>query len=191
MLRTWRLFLLTALGALLTPAMAFAQEGDLMAPRFDLGIWSIVVFVVLMLVLWKAAWKPMLEGLNEREQTIIGSLEEAKRTREEMEQLRARFKAEMDAEYAKIPKLMDDARKDAQKMAEEIRTKAAAEIQADRQRMRHELDVARDQALHELWTSAAQLATLISAKAIGRSLSEDDHRRLIDEALNEIQESRR
>jgi F-type H+-transporting ATPase subunit b len=190
MLRIWRPFLLTALAALLTPAIALAEGGDLMEPRYDLGIWTIIIFLVLLGVLWWAAWKPMLEGLRKREDSIVGSLEEAKRTREEMEQLRTRFKAEMDAEYAKIPKLMDDARKDAQQMAEEIRTKAAAEIQADRQRLRHELDVAKDQALHELWTSAAQLATLISAKAIGRSLSEDDHRRLIDEALQEIQESR-
>ena len=191
MLRTWHLLILAAVGAvLLTPAFAFA-EGDIFAFQPDLGIWSIVVFVVLMAVLWKSAWKPMLEGLRKREEHIRGSIEEANRAREEMDNLRVRVKAEMDAAYAKIPKLLDDARKDAQKIADEIRDRAAADIQAERQRLRHELEVARDQALHELWTSAAQLATLISAKAIGRSLSEDDHRRLIDEALNEIQESRR
>jgi F-type H+-transporting ATPase subunit b len=187
MLRTWRLAILVLIGALLTPAVAMAA-GDLMSPQFDLGIWTIVIFVILLVVLWKAAWGPMLQGLRKREEDIFGSIEEAKRTRDEMEQMRIRFKAEMDAEYAKIPQLMDQARKDAQAIAEEVRAKATADIQSERQRLRHEMEVARDQALHELWTSAAQLATLISAKAIGRALNEEDHRRLLDEALEEIQQ---
>ena len=64
--------------------------------------------------------------------------------------------------------------------------KATKEIQADRERLRRELEVGRDQALQEIWNQAAQLATLISAKAIGRSLTQDDHSRLMDEALTEM-----
>jgi F-type H+-transporting ATPase subunit b len=104
-----------------------------------------------------------------------------------MEQLRAKFKAEMDQAYAKIPLLMDEARRTAQQMQEEMHAKAAAEIQVERQRMRHELEVAVDQALQELSSHAAQLATLMSAKAIGKLLTEDDHRRLLDESLQEMQ----
>ena len=190
---TWQVFIQAGLVITLAPAVALAQEGGtgkLLSPQFDLGIWTIVIFVGLLLVLWKAAWKPMLEGLHKREATIRGSVEEAHRTREEMERLRVQFKAEMDQAYAKIPQLMDEARRDAQRLAEEMRSKATADIQTERQRLRHELEVARDQALQELWTQAAQLATLISAKAIGRSLSEDDHRRLLDEALQEMKETR-
>ena len=173
------------------PGIALAQGGnDILAPRFDLGIWTIVVFVLLLLVLRKAAWQPMIEGLHKREESIRGSVEEARRTRDEMEQLRAHFKSELDAAYAKIPQLMDDARRDAQRMAEELRAKAMADIQAERTRLRLELDRAHDQALQDLSTHAAQLATLISAKAIGRSLTEDDHRRLIDEALAEIRHAK-
>jgi F-type H+-transporting ATPase subunit b len=162
------------------------KEVNILALKWDLGLWAMVVFLLLLLVLGRYAWKPMLEGLQKREETIRGSVEEAKRTRDEMEQMRTKFKTEMDQAYAKIPQLMDDARRDAQKMAEEMRAKAVADIQAERQRLRHELEVARDQALSELWTQAAQLATLISAKAIGRSLTEDDHSRLLDEALEEM-----
>jgi F-type H+-transporting ATPase subunit b len=191
MRRFWHVLTLTAITMATAPAVALAQhgadKGNSLPLRFELGLWTIVIFVVLLLVLRKIAWQPMIEGLRKREETIRGSVEEARRTREEMEGLRTQFKAEMDAAYAKIPELMDQARRDAQRMAEEMRAKAAADIQTERTRMRRELDLAHDQALQDLSTHAAQLATLISAKAIGRSLTEDDHRRLIDEALTEMQ----
>ena len=59
-------------------------------------------------------------------------------------------------------------------------------FQTERDRLRREMDIAKDQAIKELWEQAAQLATLISAKAIGRSLTEDDHHRLLDEAMQEM-----
>lgn len=170
---------------LLAPAPALA-EADLLGWRGDLALWTIIIFVALIWVLRRTAWGPMLEGLQKREEMIRESVEEAKKTREDMEQLRLKFKQELDAAHAQIPALMDQARASAQRMAEEMRAKANEEIQSEKQRARHELEVARDQALQELWTQAAQLATLISAKAIRRTLSEEDHRRLVEEAMHEI-----
>src|SRR5437868_1582274 len=109
MRRAWQALIPATLAVVLMPAAALAQEhggGDLLAPQFDLGIWTIVIFLLLLVVLWKAAWKPMLEGLHKREASIRGSVEEARRTREEMEQLRTQFRVEMDQAYAKIPQLM-------------------------------------------------------------------------------------
>src|SRR5580700_8540798 len=129
MLRTWQTVALAAIALTVLPSAALADGdggGDILAPRFDLGIWTIVVFVGLLVILSRTAWKPMLEGLKKREETIRSSIEEAKKTRDEMEQLRTKFKIEMDQAYAKIPLLMDEARREAQQMQEEMRTKAAA-----------------------------------------------------------------
>jgi F-type H+-transporting ATPase subunit b len=178
---------IAALGALvLAGAPSVALAADILDPKFDLGIWTLIVFVLLLLLLRKTAWGPMLEGLRKREEMIRDSVEEAKRTRDEMEQLRLKFHKDMETANAKIPALMDEARANAQRMVEEMRTRANEDIQSEKERARRELEVARDQALQELWTQAAQLATQISAKAIGRSLSEEDHRRLVDEAVREI-----
>jgi F-type H+-transporting ATPase subunit b len=154
--------------------------------RYDTAVWALVVFVLLLVILRKAAWGPILEGLQKREETILSAVEEAKRARAETERVTAEFKLKMDQAYAEIPKIMDEARRDAQALAEEMRAKANQDIQTERARLRREIDIAKDQALQELWSQAAQLATLISAKAIGRSLNDDDHRRLIDEALAEM-----
>ncbi len=189
MLRSKEIIALGLLLLVLCPAVALGADEakpNLLEPRFDLGVWTLVVFVLLLLLLSKVAWGPMLEGLRKREEMIRGSVEEARRTRAEMERLLAQHKQEIAAAHAEIPKLMDEARADAQRLVEEMRTRANEEITGEKQRARRELELARDQALQELWTQAAQLATLISAKAIGRSLSEEDHRRLVDEAMRDM-----
>ncbi len=152
----------------------------------DVGIWAIVVFVLLLFILRKLAWDPMLEGLKKREDTIKSAVEEAKLAREDTRRITAQFQAEMAAKMAEIPRIMDAARRDAEQLKDEMRAQAAKDIQTERQRLRRELDIARDQALQELLNQAARLATLISAKTIGRHLSEEDHHRLVDEALNEL-----
>src|SRR2546421_10791893 len=107
--RTWQTLFLAPLVLAALPAVALAQvhgeQGNELPMQFDLGIWTIVIFVVLFLVLRWAAWKPMVEGLRKREDAIRGSVEEARHTRAEMEQLRTKFRAEMEAAYAEIPKL--------------------------------------------------------------------------------------
>jgi F-type H+-transporting ATPase subunit b len=171
------------------PVLAADDHGNAREPlqiHYDTAFWAVVVFIALLVILQKYAWPPILEGLKKREETIRSSIEEAKKTREEMVVMRNQFQKEMAEAQQQIPKLMEDARKKAGEMSNEIRAKAVADIQSERERLRRELDIAKDQALKELWESAAQLATLISAKAIGRSLTEDDHRRLLDESMAEM-----
>src|SRR5260370_42653672 len=95
----------------------------------------------------------------------------------------------MEQRYAQIPKLLDQARKDAQHLAEEMRAKAQADIQADRQRLLREIEMTKDQALQEITKYAANLATLISAKAIQRSLSLEDHQALVEQSIGELRQS--
>jgi F-type H+-transporting ATPase subunit b len=154
----------------------------------DLAIWTTVVFLLLFFILKRYAWGPMLEGLRKREETIRAAVEEAQRARIEAEKARAEFQQEMARAQQQIPAIMEEARKKADKLVEELRIKATEEIAADRQRLRREVETAKDQALADIWGQAAQLATLISAKAIRRELSPEDHRRLVDEAMDELRQ---
>jgi F-type H+-transporting ATPase subunit b len=162
-----------------------------LAIAFDTALWSVIIFIALLLILRAKAWGPILEGLQKREEAIRSSLEEAKKTRQDMEKMRADFQKELADAHQQIPALMEEGRKKAEELSNEMRAKAAADIQAERQRLRREVEIAKDQAIKEMWEQAAQLATLISAKAIGRALTEDDHRRLLDESLQEMQRAAR
>ncbi len=166
-----------------------AQERNIFEYALDLTVWTIVVFLVLLWVLRRFAWGPMLEGLQRREHNIRSALEEAQRAREEAERVRGQLQAEMDRAADTVREMMDRARKDAQRSADELVARARGEIQTERDRLRREIDTARDQALQEIWRQAADLATHISSKAIRRQLSADDHRRLVDEALAELSQA--
>ena len=170
-------------------AAAANEQKSIFEPQFDLGLWTIIVFIVLLLVLKRYAWGPMLEGLRTREEAIRGAVEEAKVARAETERHRVEFERRLAEAHAEIPKLMEAARRDAQKLADDMRARATADIQTERQRAHREIATAKDQALKELTDHVSQLATLVSAKAIRRSLSAEDHRRLLDDALDELKQA--
>jgi F-type H+-transporting ATPase subunit b len=167
------------------------KEPDIFDWALDLTIWTVVVFLVLLGVLTKYAWGPMLTGLQKREQNIHAAVAEAQAARDEAEKLRVLLKKDMDQAADRVRQIMDDARRDAQHTTDEMIAKARGEIQAERERLRREIEMAKDQALHELWAQTAQLAALVSSKAIRRSLTAEDHRRLVDEALAELQNAPR
>jgi F-type H+-transporting ATPase subunit b len=152
----------------------------------DLSLWTIVVFLILLWVLGKYAWGPMLKGLEAREHTIHSAVEEAHKAREETARLRDEVVQERAKAAEEARATIEQARRDAQKQADELRTKAVAEIQAERDRLRRDLELARDSALQELWAQTARLATLVSSRAIGRELNPDDHRKLADEAIADL-----
>src|SRR5262249_7839838 len=134
----------------------------------------------------KYAWGPMLAGLKKREENIRAAIDDAQNARDEAQQLRA----DLAKERAKIAEetraAMDEARRAAQQVRDDMVASAKADIQTERDRLHREIDSARDQALKQLWDQTAQLATLVSAKAIRRELTPDDHRRLVDEALADL-----
>ncbi len=169
-----------------SPAGEGSGSDKMFLPALDLTLWTIVVFLILLFVLGKYAWGPMMKGLEAREHSIHSAVEEAHRAREETarlrdEVLRERARAEEEARAT-----IEQARRDAQKQADELRAKAVAEIHAERDRLRRDLQLARDAALQDLWAQTARLATLVSSRAIGRELSPDDHRQLADEAIADL-----
>jgi len=169
-------------------AHAAGHQPNIMAWQWDTAVWTCVVFLLLFFILTKYAWTPILDGLKAREASITNVMEEAKRLREENARDTSKFRAELAEAYAKIPAMMEEARRDAAELKEQIRSEGNAEVQKERQRLLREIDIARDQALQEIWTQAANVATLIASKAVGRSLTGEDHHRLVDEALAEIKQ---
>jgi F-type H+-transporting ATPase subunit b len=164
-------------------------RGSFIKQLAEQGIWTIIVFVLLLLVLRAVAWKPILEGLHKREHAIAAAVEEAQKAREETAKLREQMQREIDGAHEKVRGLIEEARRDAQHTRDDMLAQARQEIQTERDRLRREIETARDQALHQIWNEAAQLATLISAKTIARNLTEADHRQLVDEAMAELKEA--
>lgn len=154
--------------------------------RWDLGLWTIVVFGGLLFILSKTAWPAMLEGLKKREQNIADAISAAENARNEAEKSRLELKAEMAKANENIRSMMDEARKDATSAKEDMLTAAKKEIGEERDRLRRDIDTARDQALLDIWNQSTQLASMLSSKTLKREIRPDDHKKVFDEAMKEM-----
>lgn len=154
--------------------------------KWDLGLWSVVVFVVLFFGLSKYAWPQILEGLQKREANIQHAFAEADRCRADAQAMRQQFEQQIAQANDKVRQMLEDARRDAQQTTDEMLNKARNEIKAERDRLRREIDTARDQALKDVWEQAVQLASVMSSKLIRRQLTVQDQKQLLDESLAEL-----
>jgi F-type H+-transporting ATPase subunit b len=127
-----------------------------------------------------------MDGLQKREDAIVSARTDAETARSEAQKLLDEIKSQRAKANDEISALIGQARKDADAFRESEKARTAAEIQTERERLKREIETARDQALQEIWDKTVQVATLISSKALGRVVSDDDHRRLIDESLAEL-----
>lgn len=154
--------------------------------RWDLGIYTLIVFAGLVFVLGKYAWGPIMQGLEKREQGIASHHADAEKAKADAEKLLAEVRAQRAKVHEEVTEILAEARRDADKFRESEKARTAADIQSERDRLKREIETARDQALKEIWEKTVELSTLVSSKAIGRVVSQDDHRRLIDESLGEL-----
>lgn len=162
---------------------------DLFKGAIDLSIYTIIVFLLLFTILRLYAWKPIQEGLQRRELSIARDKHEAENAKEEAARLRSQFQSEMASANEQIRAMMDKARQDAQAAAAEELARGKSELAAERERLQRELRMSTDDALHKIWDKAANLATVISTKAVRKNLTLDDHRKLVDEAIREFRKA--
>jgi F-type H+-transporting ATPase subunit b len=150
-------------------------------------VWTIIIFLFLVVLLRKLAWKPIVGALDERTKYIKDSLEKAEAAQRAAENARAEYEAMMAKASKEAQELIARGRKAAEGTRDEIVAKAQAESEQLRQRTIREIDLARQKALEEIKHTAAQLSVDIAGKIIGRSLAAKDHQDLIRQALHEMQ----
>lgn len=159
---------------------------NILEPQPSVAIWTVVVFLGLLFVLGKFAWKPLLLALHQREEHLEHVLLDTERARNEAEKLLAEHRRQVAEAEASARALIEEARTQARATAEEIIQKARAEAEIEQKRARHEIETARDQALSEIWTKTADLAVSVAGKVLAKDLSGDDHRRLVASAMSEL-----
>jgi F-type H+-transporting ATPase subunit b len=152
-------------------------------------IWTIITFIVLLIVLRKVAWKPLLTALEQREATIRNSLEEAQRARREAEQILAenqRILAEATRESARI---IEQGRGEAERLRTSITEQAQTEARRLVDDARREITRERQLAVQELKTTAADLALAAAGRLLSTTVTDAEHRRLVAEFIERFPES--
>jgi F-type H+-transporting ATPase subunit b len=153
-----------------------------------LFIWTIVTFLVLLALLAKFAWRPLLLALETRQNSIRKSLDDAQQAKQDLERLNSESaqivaRARQDADA-----IITQSRSDGERLREEIRQKARAEADLIVKNAERQIQMETSRALEQIRHEAVELSVMIASKIIQRNLTKEDNQRLIDDALRQVQE---
>lgn len=193
---TQRIFVaLLALAAGVTPALAEAggahgeEKSSVFAGGVGNAILTLIIFAIVLYILGKKAWPPLLKVLQEREHMIFTALENAKREREQADQLLAQYRKQIDEARKEATAIVDEGRRDAAEVRRRMQEEARREADEVLERARREIRLATDAAIKELHDQTAELAVQVAAGIIRKELKPDDHKALVTESLERMKAS--
>jgi len=168
--------------------MAFLASGGWDPTAFDPGatVLTFLVFLVVVFILGLAAWRPILNALENREQQVKSGLEEAERARDEAQRISAEFEAKVKAAQAEAQRMADEARAGAERLAAQIEADAKASADKLIDRARTEIGVAQRQALDEVRKLAVDLSIDAAEALLEKSVDTDDNRKLAAKVIQMV-----
>jgi len=182
-----RLAVLTALSlaTLASPAHA-AEGGSLLSPNAGLMFWTLIIFLLLLGVLSKYAFKPILAAVEARERALEEAIEGAKRDREAAAALLAEHRAQLEGARGEAQRLIADGRAVAEKMRADLLEQTRAEQAELLERARRDIEGEKVRAIADMRREAVDLAIAGASKVIGKNLDQASNRTLVEGFLASI-----
>jgi len=165
---------------------ATASLSSLVDPRFDMSIYSFLVFLILLGVLYKFAWGPIAAALEQREETIARQIEEARLASEKAALQLKEYEARLAVATDEARQIVAQARKDAELAKDKIVAEARDAAGKERDRAVADIHVAKNQALDEIAQKSVQTAISLAGNIIRREVKPQEHEALIGEAVNQF-----
>ena len=151
--------------------------------RSDLAIWSLAVFGLLLALLGKFAWKPIMEGLDKREQGIEHQIAETKKANEEAKRMLVSYERRLSETADEVRGMLDEARRDAESTKVAIVAEARKAAEDEQARAKYEIGLARDEALSSIALKAGDLAVEVAGKFLREKIGKEDHSRLVRDSI--------
>ncbi len=152
----------------------------------DIAIYTFVVFILMIVLLRIIAWKPIIAGLDAREQKIIGAIEDARRSADEAQQRLEEYEARLAAAAQEANEIVAEGRRDAEATKDRIVAEAADAAKAEQARAINEIELAKNAALQAVAEQSADMAVALAGKIVGRQLNPEDHSKLVRESLDSL-----
>jgi F-type H+-transporting ATPase subunit b len=171
------------LGAALTP---LASRSFLITPNVGLMIWTIVVFVISMLILRRLVFPRIGEALDKRARTIEGDIDAAAQLRTDADKVLAEYRERLKEAREQSDEIVSRARGAAEEHDREARERGREMVAEATKRAQREIEVATKRALDDLRAEVADLTVMATEKVTRKALDEKDQRRLVEEALGEL-----
>jgi len=150
------------------------------------AIWTLAIFLVVVTILYKFAFGPIAKALDEREQGILNNIASAQKQKEDAKELLKQYQQKLDDSREEVRQIIENAKKDAQRQAEDIVAKARGAAGLERDRAMREIEGATASALQSIAEQSATLATNLAGKMIRAEVKPEQHRNLINAALQEF-----
>lgn len=159
---------------------------DLLKVSPGLVFWTAVTFIVVLIVLWLFAWKPIIQGLDARNEKIQDDLDSSRKLREQAEALMADYKKHLDAAKDQALQIIDEGKKDAESIRQRILNDAKKEAEEIHDRAIGEITQAKTKAIKELEKEVVDISVAIISKILSRDVSKEDHRNIILKELDQL-----
>ena len=165
---------------------AVLAANPLIEVRLGLMIWTLVCFAITFFVLRRYAFGPIQQAIDARRERIRQSIEEADRARDEARRLLEEHRALLGQARGQAEEILTEARRVAEAQRERVRKETEEDRQRRMEETRRQIEAETQRALGEIRREVAELALVAAEKVTSGALTPDDHRRLIDEAIAEL-----
>jgi F-type H+-transporting ATPase subunit b len=159
----------------------------LVQPDPGLFVWTILTFLILVALLARFAWRPLLQALERRQATIAQSLEDAQRARQELERLQRESAQIMAQARAEAESMLARSRSDADALREELKQKARTEAAGIVKNAERQIQLETARAVQQIRHEAVDLSVAIASKILRRQVTREDNEALIQEALKQVE----
>jgi F-type H+-transporting ATPase subunit b len=170
---------------LLIASPAFASEEVPGLAVFKI-MWAMINFFILLAILYKFAYGPILQMLDDRKNTIESSLHHAEEIRVEIERMKLETQQNLMDSRKEAQEIVARAQKIGEETKAEVLAKAKEEAAVERARAVAEIESAKEKAVGELRETAATLAIMAAEKVLGREISVEDHQKMVKDFVNEV-----
>ena len=167
------------------------MNNPLVQPDPGLYIWTILTFMVLVGLLAKFAWRPLLAVLDERQQAIRKSLDDARQAKQDLERVHADSATILAQARTEAESIVASTRADVNQFREEMRQKAREEAAGIVKNAERQIELETARALQQIRHEAVDLSVTIASKLLQRNVSKDDNARLIEDTFKQIEASGR
>src|SRR4051812_14704171 len=172
----------------MSPLIAAEDSGGsfLVTPDVGLMIWTLVVFGLTLYFLWKVAFPRIAEALDKRQHAIEESIDAADRTRREADQLLAEYRERLTDARGQADEIVTRARRTAEASENEILAEARSKREDMMAQTRRDIEAETRRAIQQIRAEVADLTVLATEKVTRKTLDSDDQKRLVEQALAEL-----
>lgn len=168
------------------PIAASSSGSFLISPNVGLMVWTLILFGISLLILWRWVFPRIGEALDRRQHAIEESIDAAEQTRRQADVLLEEYRERLHEAREQAQEIIERARRAGETLERESEQEAAARREALMERTRREIEAETRRAIQEIRSEVADLTVMATERVTRKVLTEEDQRRLVDETLSEL-----